>query len=215
MNANPIDITRDAVGGAARVGRWAAGEALGTLNRVRGRGATRGRPKDLDDVTIARKVETVVFRPAGRKTGKIDVNVVDGVVWLRGEAKTPEDIEAIEAAARAIPEVVDVQNLLHLPKTPARRARRQTTTGKPRTEKRRVNADKTVAAEGAEPLPKDLAKEKQGRPPAPLGAEGGERGEGRETSPGTAATTPSAEPTPSGVTATSAAGEDAGEKSQP
>jgi BON domain len=201
MNANPIEITKDAVGGALRVGRWAAGEAVGTLNRVRGRGATGGPPKDLDDVTIARKVETVVFRPAGREKGKIDVNVVDGVVWLRGEAKTPADIEAIEASARAIPEVVDVQNLLHLPKTPARRARgSQRAAAKPRTPRRSVNADKTVAAEPAEPLPKDLAAEGEGRPPAPLGS---------EDTPSTS----SAAPAPGGFTATNAAGEDAGEKS--
>src|SRR4051812_26580176 len=119
MKPNPIDITKGAVGEAVRIGRWAAGQGLGTLNPVRGRAATAGAPKDLDDVTIARKVETVIFRPADRDKGKIDVNVVDGVVWLRGEAQRPEIIEAIEAETRAIPEVVDVQNLLHLPKTPA------------------------------------------------------------------------------------------------
>src|SRR5215207_7890692 len=42
------------------------------------------RPKDLDDVTIARKVESVIFRGQGVAKGKVDVNVADGVVWLRG-----------------------------------------------------------------------------------------------------------------------------------
>ena len=51
--------------------------------------------------------------------GKIDVNAADGVVWLRGEAKTPDMIKALERQAREIPEVVEVENLLHLPKTPA------------------------------------------------------------------------------------------------
>jgi hypothetical protein len=211
MNANPIEITRDAVGGALRAGRWAADEALGTLNRVRGRGATAGRPKEFDDITIARKVETVVFRPAGRDKGKIDVNVVEGVVWLRGEARRPADIRAIEADARAVPEVVDVQNLLHVPKTPARRARTQATQGKPRTPKRRVNADKTVAAAG-EPLPKDLAAEGQGRPPAPLGAEETEPAPTPTPTPTPAAEPARSEPAPGGFTATNAAGENAGEK---
>src|SRR5690242_18457384 len=49
-------------------------------------------PKDLDDVAVARKVETVIFRDDSIPKGKIDVNAADGVVWLRGEAKTPEMI---------------------------------------------------------------------------------------------------------------------------
>jgi hypothetical protein len=206
MNANPIDITKDALGGALRAGRWVAGQGMGTLHRVRGGGATGGPPKDLDDVTIARTVETVIFRPAGRDKGKIDVNVVDGVVWLRGEARHPQDITALEAEARSIPEVVDVQNLLHLPKTPAAtradapaRARKTrskaTPPPKPRREPRRVNADKTVAT--GEPLPKELAEEHQGRPPAPLGSTDPE---------------PAAGQSPTGFTATNAAGTKAGEK---
>jgi hypothetical protein len=206
MTANPIDITKSALGGALRAGRWAAGQGVGTLQRVRGGGATGGSPKDLDDVTIARKVETVIFRPAERDKGKIDVNVVDGVVWLRGEAQHPEDITALEEEARAIPEVVDVQNLLHLPGTPAAtradapaRARKTrskaTPPASPRREPRRVNADKTVAA--GEPLPKDLAEEHEGRPPAPLGSEDPEAATGQP---------------PTGFTATNAAGTKAGEK---
>src|SRR4051794_9255148 len=47
-------------------------------------------PKDLDDVALARKVETVIFRDPEIPKGKIDVNAAAGKVWLRGEAKTPE-----------------------------------------------------------------------------------------------------------------------------
>ena len=78
------------------------------------------RPKQLDDVTISRKVESVLFRDTRVDKGKVVVNTADGVVSLRGEAKTPELIKELEARAREIPEVKDVENLLHLPKTPAR-----------------------------------------------------------------------------------------------
>lgn len=77
------------------------------------------RPKDLDDVAVARKVETIIFRDDSVPKGKIDVNAANGVVWLRGEAKTPEMIKDLERQAQAIPEVSRVENLLHLPKTPA------------------------------------------------------------------------------------------------
>ena len=76
-------------------------------------------PKDLDDVAIARKVETVIFRDDQVPKGKIDVNCAEGVVWLRGEAKTPEMIKMLQREAEAVPEVRRVENLLHLPKTPA------------------------------------------------------------------------------------------------
>jgi hypothetical protein len=76
-------------------------------------------PKDLDDVSLARKVETVIFRDDAVAKGKIDVNAANGVVWLRGEAKTPEQIKLLEQQTLVIPEVTRVENLLHLPKTPA------------------------------------------------------------------------------------------------
>lgn len=76
-------------------------------------------PKDLDDVALARKVETIIFRDDTVPKGHINVNAADGVVWLRGEAKTPDMIKALEHQTAEIPEVRRVENLLHLPKTPA------------------------------------------------------------------------------------------------
>jgi hypothetical protein len=76
-------------------------------------------PKDLDDVALARKVETIIFRDDSIPKGDIDVNAANGVVWLRGQAKTPEMIKSLASQTAAIPEVRQVENLLHLPKTPA------------------------------------------------------------------------------------------------
>jgi osmotically-inducible protein OsmY len=74
----------------------------------------------MDDVTLARKVESIVFRPEGAPRGSVDVNVADGVVYLHGQVKRPEQIKALEKAVLDVPEVKDVENLLHLPKTPAK-----------------------------------------------------------------------------------------------
>jgi hypothetical protein len=76
-------------------------------------------PKDLDDVGLARKVETIIFRDDNVPKGHIDVNAANGVVWLRGQAKTPEMIKVLVRQCAAIPEVRQGENLLHLPKTPA------------------------------------------------------------------------------------------------
>ena len=140
------------------------------------------RPKDLDDVTIARKVETELFRDPDVPKGDIDVNVADGVVFLRGQVKHPDDIKRLEQQAQAIPEVKRVENLLHLPKTPAptrtdtpdrqrKPAGRRT---KPRSAQvkttRTVNTD--VPTPGAEPSPNEIARTRAGRRPSPLGSRG-------------------------------------------
>ena len=129
------------------------------------------RPKPLDDVTITRKVESVLFRHEPVEKGKITVNTAKGIVTLRGEAKTPEQIKALEAMTRDVPEVREVENLLHLPKTPARRPRRPKATPKPTP--KRTTAERPPTTPAAEPSPNELAERGEGRKPAPLGASDG------------------------------------------
>jgi hypothetical protein len=76
-------------------------------------------PKPLDDVTIARKVESIIFREVDVDKGKVDVNVAERVVWLRGEVQTQELRKELEARAARVTEVRRVENLLHLPEAPA------------------------------------------------------------------------------------------------
>ena len=100
-----------------RIVRRVASDAFGVVQRVR---HIRQSPKPgMDDVTLARKVETELFRPADSPKGDIDVNAVDGVVYLRGEVKHADDIDELERRTRRIPEVRAVENLLHMRKTPA------------------------------------------------------------------------------------------------
>lgn len=139
------------------------------------------RPKDLDDVAIARKVESVIFRNRQVAKGKINVNVADGVVWLRGEVKTPALVNRLEEQASAIPEVTRVENLLHLPKTPAPTRtdtpapQRRTRRSKPTPEDRKVTpanvSEEAPAPPVAEPSPREMAAAGEGRRPAPLGSQ--------------------------------------------
>src|ERR671931_2576477 len=68
-----------------------------------------------DDVTLARKVESEIFRGADVPKGKINVNVEDGIVYLRGELEKPDLIEDLGAQARKVQGVRGVENLLHVP----------------------------------------------------------------------------------------------------
>jgi hypothetical protein len=141
----------------------------------------------MDDVTLTRKVKTEIFRAARSPKGTVNVNVVDGVVWLRGQAKPPEQIRNLERKVRSIPEVRGVENLLRLPKTPAptradtpaRQQRTRSSTRRPaprRAEARRVTDDHTEALVAeAEPSPAEHAERGEGRSPAPFGSSDIER----------------------------------------
>jgi hypothetical protein len=72
-----------------------------------------------DDVTLARKVETEIFRSPDVPKGDINVNAVDGVVYLRGEVERPDLIGELEDQVRKVQGVRDVRNLLHTPGTSA------------------------------------------------------------------------------------------------
>jgi BON domain len=187
--ANPLS---QAVGITLAPARLAGRIALGIARQVTGGGQEpppppapapprRPRPKDLDDVAIARKVESIIFRDRKVAKGKVNVNVADGVVWLRGEVKTPDLVKQLEAKARAVPEVTAVENLLHLPKTPAptrtdtpasqRKTRR---TRKPPASRRvtpRKVSEEAPAPVGAEPSPRAASAAGEGRRPAPLGGD--------------------------------------------
>ena len=99
-----------------RMGRGVAAEAYGVTQK-----ATHLREEEKpqpDDVTLARKVETEIFRDADVPKGRINVNAEDGVVVLRGEVERPEMIRDLEEKTRKVQGVRDVENLLHLPGTP-------------------------------------------------------------------------------------------------
>src|SRR5439155_1212503 len=153
----------------------AAGRLVGLVGAeepaapVRARRRPRRRKRGMDDATLARKVETEIFRGRRAAKGKIDVNTAGGVVWLRGEAKTPQQIKQFEAKAAAVPEGKRVENLLHLA---GDEAPTQIAGTAPEAEERPLTRRFTTeerTPEG-EPLPKELADRGEGRQPAPLGA---------------------------------------------
>ena len=75
--------------------------------------ATGGR--HYDDNTLARKVESEIFRPDDAPKDKVSVNVADGVVELRGQLDDQQQIDDLAKAASKVDGVKDVHNLLHTP----------------------------------------------------------------------------------------------------
>jgi osmotically-inducible protein OsmY len=75
--------------------------------------ATGGR--EYDDTTLARKVESEIFRPDDAPKDKVSVNVANGVVELRGQLDDQQQIDDLAKAAGKVAGVKDVHNLLHTP----------------------------------------------------------------------------------------------------
>lgn len=111
---------------AEKAGRAVGAQAYGLKQK-----ATHLREEEKpqpDDVTLARKVETEIFRPEDAPKGQVDVNVENGIVFLRGEVERPEIIKDLEGRARKVQGVREVENLLHLPGSSSP----STSKGKPR-----------------------------------------------------------------------------------
>jgi hypothetical protein len=102
----------------ARAGRATAlqilGHAKGALHNLR-----PPKVEPLDDVGLAHKVETVLFRDPRVPKGQISINAESGAVFLRGQLESAELIDYTVSAVRKIPGVREVVNLLHLPGTEA------------------------------------------------------------------------------------------------
>jgi hypothetical protein len=117
-------IARDRIAAFIRRGRRQAGrrrrylsdKADGLAHQA---DLSRREKAPADDVTLAHKVETIIFRDPTVPKGRINVGAAGGVVTLRGEADSPGMIRELEQRTAAIPGVRSVENLLHLPRTPA------------------------------------------------------------------------------------------------
>jgi osmotically-inducible protein OsmY len=102
--------------------RQVAGIALGALAALGGvvlarRLRERPRPTDAELLeTLRHRLRAGLDVPGNT----IELTVADGVVELSGEVDTPELGDELVRRARAVPGVVRVENLLHLPEAPVR-----------------------------------------------------------------------------------------------
>ena len=115
---------------AATRARRAESHALGIARRTVN-AARRGEPEPLDDVTLAHKVESELYRRARAPKGHLSINAEDGCVFLRGTMDRQEDIERVGAVTLQIAGVREVENLIHLPGTPAPASRPKSERARP------------------------------------------------------------------------------------
>jgi osmotically-inducible protein OsmY len=97
----------------------AAGKAKGAAATATPSMPGSHRIEDVDDVTLARKVETEIFRDPDAPKGQVSVDVQDGVANLRGEVADEGWIAKLADEASKVDGIKGVNNLLHGPGTPA------------------------------------------------------------------------------------------------
>ena len=100
----------------SRTGRGAGAETYGITQRLQ-----HLQPENWsvpNDVTLAERVQSELFRDPDVPKGRININAEAGIIVLRGELDHPEQIRAIAHTVSRMPGVRGVHNLLHLPGTP-------------------------------------------------------------------------------------------------
>jgi osmotically-inducible protein OsmY len=99
--------------------RYAAGKAKGAVATATPSVPGTHRIDDADDVTLARKVETEIFRSPDAPKGDVSIDVQAGVVHLRGTVADDAWIQRLADDAKKVDGIKGVKNLLHRPGTPA------------------------------------------------------------------------------------------------
>jgi osmotically-inducible protein OsmY len=90
-----------------------AGQAKGIAGSAPGVGRPPAEER-LNDPALAQKVESEVFQDKDIPKDKLNVNVENGVVVLRGELPDRELMDKLVARARQVDGVQGVENLTHL-----------------------------------------------------------------------------------------------------
>jgi osmotically-inducible protein OsmY len=114
-----VSSARSAASSAATTATHAANQAKGAVATVTPSIPGSHKIDEVDDVTLARKVETEIFREAEAPKGDVSIDVQAGIVYLRGTVADDAWIDRLADGAKKVDGVKGVKNLLHRPGTPA------------------------------------------------------------------------------------------------
>ena len=114
-------IGRKAASAASSAASTVSTQAHHSANAMKGvaNAVTPSHSEPMDDMTLADRVRSEIFRPQDAPKGDVSVNVQDGVAYLRGTVPDEAWIERLGKDARKVTGISGVKNLLHTPGTPA------------------------------------------------------------------------------------------------
>ena len=93
--------------------QYTAGQVQGAAHAV-----TPHRHEPMDDMTLADRVRSEIFRDHDAPKGSVSVDVQSGVAYLRGEVADQTWIDRLGTSTRRVEGITGVKNLLHAPGTP-------------------------------------------------------------------------------------------------
>jgi osmotically-inducible protein OsmY len=108
-----LGLIRRGTARTRREAEYRAGQVEGKVEAAKSKAAPE-KPAP-NDQALAERVKSEIFQPADAPKGAVNVNVEQGVVYLRGEVKRPEQIRKLVEEAGQIDGVRGVENLLHTP----------------------------------------------------------------------------------------------------
>jgi osmotically-inducible protein OsmY len=99
----------------ARKTRREAGYVTGTVEGKVEAAKSKTAPEKPapNDQALAERVKSEIFQPAEAPKDSVNVNVENGVVYLRGEVKRPDEIKKLVKEAESVDGVRSVESLLH------------------------------------------------------------------------------------------------------
>jgi osmotically-inducible protein OsmY len=115
-NEARTQATSTASSAASRV-QTQAHHAAGTMKGV-AHAVTPHRHEEMDDITLADRVRSEIFRAEDAPKGGVSVDVQAGVAYLRGEVGDRAWIDRLGTETRKVQGITGVKNLLHTPGTP-------------------------------------------------------------------------------------------------
>ena len=92
----------------SRRAAYLEGRITGVVHEIR---STETAPED--DRTLTDKVRSEIFRGPDAPKGLVNVSAVDGIVYLRGEVSSSDEIQRLIDDALAVTGVLRVESLLH------------------------------------------------------------------------------------------------------
>jgi osmotically-inducible protein OsmY len=105
-----LAVIRRGTDRARREAKYRAGQVEGTVEAVKSQAAP-DKPA-ANDQALADRVKSEIFQPADAPKDSVNVNVENGVVYLRGEVERPDEIRKLVEQAGAVDGVAAVENLL-------------------------------------------------------------------------------------------------------
>jgi len=108
-----LAVVRRGADRTRREAHYRSGQVEGKVEAAK----SQSRPEKpaANDQALAERVKSEIFQPADAPKASVNVNVENGVVYLRGEVKRPDQIRKLVEQAGHVDGVAAVENLLHTP----------------------------------------------------------------------------------------------------